>query len=416
MLFVVDWMFLGLRCFLGVIIMHPSPNNHKMEDNQHPVVLKVRKLETPSFDFKPVLLSTEQGDVIRGGLDVPGVEMFSGSDHHAVSGALVLTKDASKFYRGQNVQFYVSVQNTSDLSLKDVSVQSMLQKTSARGVVDENAPSNKVDVFEPGSSLDLLAEFKLDSLGLIWLACSCTYFIGTDRRNMQKYFKLDVLSPLSINSSVNLALGGVVCCSTLKNETDQALYLDKVEFINDGDETEMMDMNCNDPEEMIFIEPNALRQYLYHLKGDLLSGKPRNILGELKIKWRTSFGEKGSFYSDPIRLGNHIPERPIQICFQDIPTLKVGIKSTISLEIRNKQDKEIQPKVTISTPRAGFLIEGITEQTTEPIPPKSSVTIPITILPQEQGFHLLDGIKIEDILSTSNNISEYKNILTLLIK
>ncbi len=171
----------------------------------------------------------------------------------------------------------------------------------------KQASMNQVSLL-PKQSVEFLFDHEIKELGIHILVCSAHYTpisapltsgSSTERKFFRKFFKFQVLNPLSVKTKVNTLSDGKVCLEIqIQNLATVPLCLDKLGFTA-NDIFSSQDLNDHDNfSSSKIISPQDTRQYLFVLtptdENDLACRTTPN-LGRLDINWKSTLGQSGIF-------------------------------------------------------------------------------------------------------------------------
>ena len=161
----------------------------------------------------------------------------------------------------------------------------------------------------PRQSVEFLFDHEIKELGIHILVCSAHYTpkpvtsaprtteSSTERKFFRKFFKFQVLNPLSVKTKVNTLTDGRVCLEIqIQNLSTVPLCLDKLEF-TPNEIFSSQDLNDHDNfMSSKIISPQDIRQYLFILTPKIenyLACRTTPNLGGLDINWKSTFCQSG---------------------------------------------------------------------------------------------------------------------------
>jgi hypothetical protein len=381
------------------------------------------------------------------------------------------------------------VNNESFGHVADVSIKAELQTTSQRfTLVDTQtsgapnpsgvptasfAPSNigstasqpsataKGWSLEPGQSAEFALHHEIKELGIHILVCSVHYSSSSapsDRKFFRKFYKFQVLNPLSVKTKVNSLPDGRVFLETqIQNITAGPIHLERMKF-DPAEVFSFVDLNktdlaptgkCSVPLSQLpltavshahssgsemkkqgsigslfstksdklseqtkvnsifgsYMQPLDTRQYLFLLvprpEMDETRVKTFPGLGKLDIIWSFQLGQYGRLQTS--QLSRKIPVlEPFEVSVTRQPAIiETEAPFTLSCRIRNNLASEsLRLCITLEKKKMTKILPlGSSELSLGNVKGDSYIDFDLDFFPLYPGLHKIPGLKIEDRIS-----------------
>ncbi|KAJ3156677.1 hypothetical protein HDU86_003901 [Geranomyces michiganensis] len=387
-----------------------------------------------------------------------------------LSDLLTLPSSFGNIYLGETFSSYLCVNNESQAAAQDVGIKAELQTGSQRFVLADTLTSTPArsgsngalthhDANNPGTSaptrVPLLptqsAEFvihhEIKELGVHILVCSVHYTTNAgERRFFRKFYKFQVLNPLSVKTKVNsLTDGKIFLEAQVQNVASEPMFLERMRF----EATELFlysDLNSviplgsatinkqdllSDPFEIsnpsrtstpglgsgkgelvvgatqdgsIYLNPQDTRQYLYMLqpkKPSDLVARTTPTLGKLDIMWRTHLGQTGRLQTS--QLSRKVPPvEPYDISVVETPA-RITAEQPFSLtcRVRNNSPSETLRLSLhgVKSKMSTVLLVGPSERTFGNVQPLAHVDVRLSFFPLLAGLHKVCGFRLAEMVS-----------------
>ena len=249
---------------------------------------------------------------------------------------LELSPAFGNIYLGERFTSYLSINNDSLTPVNDVAFKAELQTTSQRYLVCVHnifandiirftlvdtigaTPTSSMEAVNsqqqsqvsllPRQSVEFLFDHEIKELGIHILVCSAHYTPATNsasaaprqsvdqRKFFRKFFKFQVLNPLSVKTKVNNLASGKICLEIqVQNLATAPLCLDSLRF-EANDIFSSQDLNDHQNFSSKILSPQDVRQYLFVLSPteiNYLACKTTPNLGRLDINWKSTLGQSG---------------------------------------------------------------------------------------------------------------------------
>ncbi|KAJ3083602.1 hypothetical protein HDU99_008096 [Rhizoclosmatium hyalinum] len=315
------------------------------EKEKHLLALKVMRLSRPSLS---VSASTVDAP-LTGTLSAAAAAAESAT---STSALLSLPPSFGAIFLGESFDALLVVVNEDlNKTIQKPAIRAELQTQTQRFTLadtvsnlNDSPNTTALQPLAPSKSHQFLISHEIKELGIHILVCTVSYSspINGELKSFRKFFKFNVLNPLSVKTKVNsLADGRVFLEAQVQNVSGMPMYLEKMHFeANDLFVSSDMSLEFQEhpaaPKSSVFSDTAVLsdkdsRQYLYTLhpktRNDPIT-KQTPQLGKLDIQWRTTLGQQGRLQtsqlsrkitpSEPIRVelvslkGPVIAERPFR--------------------------------------------------------------------------------------------------------
>jgi hypothetical protein len=167
----------------------------------------------------------------------------------------------------------------------------------------------------PRQSVEFLFDHEIKELGIHILVCSAHYTpaigpssipskptaapIADQRKFFRKFFKFQVLNPLSVKTKANNLESGNICLEIqVQNLATVPLCLETIGFV--ANEL-FSSQDLNDHEDFStskILSPQDIRQYLFVLcpnPANEIVCRTTSNLGRLDINWKSTLGQSGMY-------------------------------------------------------------------------------------------------------------------------
>lgn len=185
---------------------------------------------------------------------------------------LSLPSSFGSIYLGQEFEALLVLNNESGKILRDISIKAELQTTNSRFSLLE-------DTLEELTLKNYKTTHEIKELGIHILVCTVSYTLESERKIQRKFYKFQVLNPLSLKLQTQ-SLNGTWVEIILTNISNFSIVLHQMKFCST---TSHVDYNQYDK----LMVPKESRQYLYFLK------ESDEILGKCDLNWSFDNGSRG---------------------------------------------------------------------------------------------------------------------------
>jgi hypothetical protein len=379
-----------------------------MATQTHLLSLKVLRLSKPSFHQK---------------LDLDPLK--ESRNETQITDILSLPPAFGNIYLGETFTSYLCVNNDSLTAAQEVAFKAELQTASQRFTLADTigaSPAGSMDVLSSKSQLEQVsllpkqsAEFilhhEIKELGIHILVCSVHYTPSTkqdtQRKFFRKFFKFQVLNPLSVKTKVNSLDDGRVCLEVqVQNLAAIPLYFEKMN-LEASDLFIIKDITgCDSVFEDSILQPQDTRQYLYIMypkDPNDLQTKTTSNLGRLDIHWTSTLGQVGHLQTS--QLVRKLPSmNPFEMSIVKLPkVVQVEKIFTITFCIRNNLDKERLRLAVhgIKSKMTNIMLRGPSIHEVGTLDGQSTYTFDLDFFPLSAGLFPLTGLAISEKLSGS---------------
>ncbi|KAI8913523.1 hypothetical protein EDD86DRAFT_200727 [Gorgonomyces haynaldii] len=431
-----------------------------MSSQSHLLNLKVMRLGRPSFSFKQGLYHDTDPQLVGNDCllanDTTSVNMSAGGgelrlDELGISSFLVLPFSFGNIYLGESFCAYLSVNNDGNVPVEDVSFKAELQTTSQRLTLANSNPSSNsnpgsqtgsmIDLtggvttpkntsLLPGQSSEFILNHEIKELGVHILVCSVQYTPSPpgnkgdrERKFFRKFYKFQVLNPLSVKTRVNtLADARITLETQIQNLATIPMCLDRVLF-EQNPLFHLQDFNTLPDASSVFgnshlIGSQEVRQYLYILipKSRDFATRTTPNLGKLDIGWSTGLGIPGRLQTS--QLIRKVPTvEPFEVSIVKQPNhLEAEKPFRLTLRVRNNlPDEKVRITVQgVKSKMSQVLIMGSNYLDLGPIDPSGHIDFDMSFFTLVPGHHKISGLKIEDKISGLSRDIDALGILHIL--
>ncbi|KAJ3128668.1 hypothetical protein HK098_003875 [Nowakowskiella sp. JEL0407] len=340
--------------------------------------------------------------------------------------------------------------------------------------VSPRSGSGRVSLL-PSQSQEFLVSHDLKELGIHVLVCSIHYTpsrtvpinnaananstttnntIATapDRKFFRKFFKFQVLNPISVKTKINSVKGeNVVLEVQICNLSGTDMCLERMKFDSDGwdvrelnenffegdngfakktkakkdskkDGIYVEDIDCEKKDLVVdgeesensqnstkkdgifgkytYLKPNDLRQYLYYLTPAMVSSPPLTNLGKLDILWRTQFGLPGRLQTSQLS-HKQVTVDPYTVSVLSIPP-KITAEDPFSLkcQVENNFSEIIKIVVVgVKNKMSSVLLVGDGDLSVGEVGVSERKEFELKFFPLATGVHKITGIKVLELKS-----------------
>ena len=416
----------------------------------HALSLKIIRLSKPSFVTAtpvPVLQSDEHWATHCRSQSL-SAQVDGVLANLSFSELLALPPFFGNIYLGETFSSFVSVNNEESRDrVLDIVIKAELQTTTQRfTLADTSAISPKKPIsprlsLEPNQSAEFLLNHEIKELGIHILVCSVHYSTASnpnDKKFFRKFYKFQVLNPLSVKTKVNSLQDGRIFLETqIQNITTVPMHLERMRF-EASDMFHFLDLVKEDvvakrggparplsqlvldaplsesqskkDESSLFksyLYPQDTRQYLFLLvpKSDsaqkIMLAKTSPTLGKLDIIWSTQLGQTGRLQTS--QLSRKVPSlEPFEISVLSQPAvIQAEVPFTLGCRIRNNLASE-RVRLTITSDRSKMsqvLLQGSSELSLGNVDIGGFVDFDLQFFPLFPGLHPIGGLQIIENIS-----------------
>ncbi|KAJ3024226.1 hypothetical protein HKX48_004499 [Thoreauomyces humboldtii] len=378
---------------------------------------------------------------------------------YGLSDLLTLPSSFGNIYLGETFSSYLCVNNESLAAAQDVGIKAELQTGSQRFVLADTltpapAPLRGAPVDQTPTRVPLLptqsAEFvihhEIKELGVHILVCSVHYTTNAgERRFFRKFYKFQVLNPLSVKTKVNSLYDGKIFLEAqVQNAAAEPMSVERMRF-DPTDLFHFTDLNhviprstSEDPasplppttgrsvaaglvvgaseDGSIYLNPQDTRQYLYMLQPKRPHdpvARTTPTLGKLDIMWRTHLGQTGRLQTS--QLSRKVPvadpydlellSTPVKILAEHPFAISVRVHNNLATETLRLTLHGVKSKMS------SVLLMGPSETACGNVPPLGHVDVELNLFPLLAGLHKVAGFRLSDLVSgTSREIDNLTEV------
>eukprot|EP00842_Homolaphlyctis_polyrhiza_P006583 jgi/Hompol1/6926/HPOL_002118-RA len=376
---------------------------------------------------------------------------------------LTLPASFGNIYLGETFSSYLCVNNESSTAVLDVAFKAELQTTTQRFTLADtlaasasaSSPvqpqpeptasaaargsrsslanfSTSQSSLLPAQSAEFVIHHDLKELGIHILVCSVHYTpasasasasqpgpgtIGhgeTERKFFRKFYKFQVLNPLSVKTKVNTLQDGRVFLETqVQNVSAAPMYLERMLF-DPADPFTFEDLNSiksvsGSSDASVFGDEGLLgqqdtRQYLYMLTPKIptdVSSRMVPGLGKLDISWRTQMGQSGRLQTSQLsRKAPSIDPFDVSVISQPAE-IRVEQPFKITVRLRSHLPNE-RMRLSIhgqKTKMANILLRGSNDIDLGGLDGVSHIDVDLEFLALAPGLQQITGLRISEKIS-----------------
>jgi len=326
--------------------------------------------------------------------------------------------------------------NDSNLKVKEIQTKVDLQTSSQRFQL---LASPICPMLGPDESIDEIISYEVKELGTHILVCAVSYASPRgDKLFMRKFFKFQVLKPLEVKTKFHTVSDSVYLEAQVQNSTtsvmsmvsvslEPSMYFDVTDLnqrsgstscIDDNGVDDTDDDDDDDEIKLTFgcssLNPLDTRQYLYKLipkKEYAVEHKKMNVapIGKLDIVWRTNFGEVGRLQTSQLQKMKPFPQE-VQLKMESCPiAVKLEEEFSFKCSLQNFGDSKMEVKLFLTdSSDSGLLWSGISGKVIGPLPPNSTISLELSLVPTRTGLQTISGLRILDM--NSKSVCEFDKI------
>ncbi|KAI9018453.1 hypothetical protein DFJ74DRAFT_232637 [Hyaloraphidium curvatum] len=288
----------------------------------------------------------------------------------------------------------------------------------------------------PGETAECSISHEIKELGTHILVCSAQYTLDQERRFFRKFYKFQVLNPLSVRTKVNaLADGTGFLEAQVQNAHVGGMLFDRIALdpaVQFWSREVAAEANASHSQGEhpwkrrlewdagpFPLLPQDVRQLLFVLHPrrsvDGAVSSPSTSLGKLDISWITPVGGQGRLQTSqlvrklPLAVGIEMTVRDVE------PSCVVSVGSTILCRLRLRNNTSDAMDVAVDGPRhrpAGLVILGPVTSDIGVVEPGQEREITMTLCALAPGLHAIGPMSAKDRLSgVSREIDSVADIL-----
>jgi hypothetical protein len=398
---------------------------------------------------------------------------------------LSLPASFGNIYLGETFSSYLCINNESSIAVQAVGIKAELQTSSQRFTLADTLTPNTSDAPSPAvptaasaggissvpssttsllptQSAEFLIHHEIKELGIHILVCSIHYTVGSDRKFFRKFYKFQVLNPLTVKTKVNsLQDGRAFLEAQVQNVAGCPMYLERLQF-EASDLFDYVSLNMVPPPVVdsasgkvvgsvggggvggglvglsipstesgplsssftdVFLSSQYLntldtRQYLYMLVPKIPNdplARSTPTLGKLDIMWKTSLGQTGRLQTS--QLSRKIPPPELfEVLVVSAPKeIHAEQPFKLNCKLRNNSPDTLRVVISgVKSKMSSVLLWGPSERYLGDVAPRGEVEFQLEFFPLLSGLHKVTGIKATDALSnTSKDLETLADVFVL---
>ncbi|KAI8051512.1 hypothetical protein BDF22DRAFT_744525 [Syncephalis plumigaleata] len=392
-----------------------AESSNTAEEQPQQLSLRVMRLSKPSLAGSSTIVEPGErlGEPLRQlDLEDPHTPALPDPDE-----LLMLPASFGSIYLGEVFSGYLCVSNDSaTMEAREVAIKAELQTSSQRiALVDtSNAP---MKVLGASQTSEHVVVHEIKELGIHILVCSVQYMSlnsdGRDeRRFFRRFYKFQVLNPLSVKTKVNNQANERVFLEVqVQNLTMSPMCLDRI-YLEAAEGLYRVILTS-------YRIPAAtdVRQYLFlltlnpNINDAAVAVRSSDALGKLDIVWRTTFGEFGRLQTSQLTRRLPALER-IQVMTTRVDA-PVVVEQPFNIEFRvtNRSDAQMRLQLSAVRTRMGaVLLNGQASRLLGELEPGASTDVTLEFLSLESGLHPVGGLKLTDLIGGENKDIELTDV------
>ncbi|KAJ3308536.1 hypothetical protein HDV04_001159 [Boothiomyces sp. JEL0838] len=287
------------------------------------------------------------------------------------------------------------------IPVSDVAFKAELQTTSQRFTLADTigTPTNSTSDLQvsllPRQSQEFILHHDIKEM-----VCSVHYTPtqgDRTRKFFRKFFKFQVLNPLSVKTRVNTLDDQIVLENQIQNLGSVSLFIDSLRFV-ENDLFVKQSFNT----EIKILQPQDILQQMYILKprleGDISSIVSPN-LGRLDIHWKSTLCEPGHLQTS--QLVRKVPIiNPFTISVLEIPTVKIQEPFKLPIRLRNNLSGErLRLSVHGTTKMQNILLRGSNDLQVGTVDAGGYIDFELQLIALQTGLQTLSGLTVNEKIS-----------------
>ncbi|GAB6022120.1 hypothetical protein CHUAL_006262 [Chamberlinius hualienensis] len=381
------------------------------KEKEHLLALKVMRLTRPSmFCTLPVTFDSRDlsGNVLNHEVK-SDIASFAGEENFMLGNLLMLPQSFGNIYLGETFTSYISVNNDSNQSVRDVSIKADLQTSSQKISLTGHSTATEL---APNHSVDDVINHEVKEIGTHILVCAVSYTTDSNEKMyFRKFFKFQVMKPLDVKTKFyNAESDEVYLEAQVQNITKSTLCLEKVSFEPSSlfEVSQLNHVETKDGVGSIFGRVNCIhqqdsRQFLYCLtpRKELLSNpkalKGGTNIGKLDIVWRNSMGDRGRLQTSQLqRMAPGYGD--IRLTVQQLTNVVV-IQQHFSFTCRiiNCCERKLDLLMSLDSKcNSGLSWNDVSGRAIGKLEPDEFLDVSLNLLPVQLGLQSISGIRLTD--------------------
>ncbi|KAJ3267932.1 hypothetical protein HDV01_003718 [Terramyces sp. JEL0728] len=318
---------------------------------------------------------------------------------------LTLPSSFGNIYLGETFSCYLCVNNDSTIPVTDVAFKAELQTTSQRFTLADTigTPTNSTSDLQvsllPRQSQEFILHHDIKEMGIHILVCSVHYTPSHDktRKFFRKFFKFQVLNPLSVKTRVNTLDDKIVLENQIQNLGSVNLFIDSLKFAeNDLFVKESFNADIK------LLQPQDILQQMFILspkvEGDISTIVSPN-LGRLDIHWKSTLCEPGHLQTS--QLVRKVPIiNPFTITVLETPVVKIQEPFKLQLRLRNNLSGErLRLSVHGTTKMQNILLLGLNDHQVGTVDAGGYIDFELQFIALSSGLQTLSGLTVNEKIS-----------------
>ncbi|OQV21332.1 putative Trafficking protein particle complex subunit 13 [Hypsibius exemplaris] len=390
-----------------------QPASNGKEDNQL-LNMKVLRLLKPSFLSSDAALGQVEECFLTQPEEQDGYgdgSLTSYSPKKDKDNTLLLTDELvlplafGTMFLGQTLYCYACISNTSNVTVKDITVRLEFQIQAAAASRSEMVLNEgKQFSLEPQQTFDFVINREIRDLGSHMMIASITHANpqnAIDRLNIKKCFRYTVSKPMDFKNKFVSLPGGYFGELNIQNLTNTTIVLDSVKMITSPEyDSEVLNTHEHlSPEEQLdfrdYLGPSDSRQFVFRIPLKDRTRTADNLKsnvspGRVEILWRTRMGDVGKVTTSP--LTRAVPDaRDVFVTLSQRPArvqLHKVFRVTVTVFSLCNRVLDFTIKLVDNPLERSFLWCGVSGRKVGIIQPGGMLDFTLFVVPCSLGLHL----------------------------
>ncbi|KAK2705824.1 trafficking protein particle complex subunit 13-like [Artemia franciscana] len=324
---------------------------------------------------------------------------------------LIKGADFGNVYLGETLVGVVTVDNKSELFLKDVALRVEVQTNTQRLRLTRNDTGVlKIDELKPRDQFVNTITHEITEMGpqILISEVSCLPPNG-EKADFSKYIKYYVQKPLDVKTKFYSAESEEVYLEAqVQNVTAGSIQFLKVNFdpsplFSVRGLNAIGEASIFDPIDV--VEPQGIRQYLFCLRpvNERKATRGVSTVGKLDVEWLTEYGDKGRLQTSQLqRMAPGFGD--LRLTIEELPNpVKLHSFFKIRLRVTNTCERPISLVLSLENSGPALLWLGISESSFEPLEPWKHHEFVLGVLANHPGLQTISGIRLTDTFLKRNH-------------
>ncbi|OQS00827.1 hypothetical protein THRCLA_05843 [Thraustotheca clavata] len=322
-----------------------------------------------------------------------------------LSSMLLLPDSFGNIYLGETFSSYISVINQFSCNLQQVGLTAKLQTPTTRSdLIDTRAsrggsmpPPNPIPVLSSSTNLDMAVEYELNEVGVHTLRVGVSYLdpITSEPKSLRKFYRFNVLNPLTITFKHLLIKDESFVESKIQNITQAPLHIETVHFLASPpfQAVELANVRDLEADRQAYIGAEETLQRVFKVSSPNLDLSLGTLnLGRLEVSWKSCMGESGRLQTQPImRKVGSMKEASFTIVAPTDPVC-VGVPFVASVVIQNNGSRAMNLQLQLRRElMTGIVSSSLSHQNIGVVGANSTKQVKVELLPLIAGLQQIQG-------------------------